>query len=144
VDAPRRWQVASIATAVAGLSLGGVMLGRSPSTAVPSIDLEVPADASAPTGVLEDRPGGSTELELVPPSVLEGPSAVTQDSVASPAEPPGPEDGGGLPTPDDGPSAPPEREASVSSEREPTPAPGPAPVASPASVDSPSSVDSAE
>jgi hypothetical protein len=40
MDAARRWQVASSVTAVAGLSIGALMLGRTPSQPVETIDLD--------------------------------------------------------------------------------------------------------
>lgn len=45
MDTPRRWQVASLATAVASISLGGLMIARPTSEAVPSIDLDQVVDS---------------------------------------------------------------------------------------------------
>lgn len=44
MDAPRRWQVASVATAIASMSLGGLLLARPTSQAVAPIELDVIVD----------------------------------------------------------------------------------------------------
>ncbi len=93
MDTPRRWQVASIATAVAGLGLGSLLVGRSPSVEVAPIDLDMAVIAAA-----AQRPPRDLVLpdpaEIVPPDVREDhltpASAPTSSSVASADPPPSP------------------------------------------------------
>jgi hypothetical protein len=87
MDTPRRWQVASVATAVAGLGLGSLLVGRSPSVEVAPIDLDTALIAAA-----EARPARDLLLpdpiEIVTPGVREDRidpvSVPTTTSVASP------------------------------------------------------------
>lgn len=89
MDTPRRWQLASTATAVAGLSVGALLLGRPVSDRVEPIDLdqvtmiesrsgdgEVTAGRQAPTDRPTDiRPESTSpepaEPEIVQPRVIE-------------------------------------------------------------------------
>jgi hypothetical protein len=89
MDAPRRWQVASLATAVAGLGLGSLMVGRSPSVAVEPIDLDTVAVSST-----SDEPTFRLPLpdppEIVTPRVREdqlSPDEAVSADPASPDEP---------------------------------------------------------
>ncbi len=70
MDTPRRWQVASIATAVAGLGLGSLLVGRSPSVEVAPINLDTALVAAA-----EQRPTRDLLLpdpvEIVTPEIRE-------------------------------------------------------------------------
>jgi hypothetical protein len=92
MDAPRRWQVASIATAVASLGLGAAMLARPTVEAVPSIDLDqVATDQDAPPirperfSQVEADPGGPL---IVPPRSLgPTPSPSASPVSAAPASP---------------------------------------------------------
>lgn len=118
MDTPRRWQVASIATAVAGLGLGSLLVGRSPSVEVAPIDLDTALVAAA-----EQRPARDLLLpdpvEIVTPGIREDQlgSAPTTTSVESP---------------DPAPSPPSRTEQPARTEPAPT-----APVASPDSTSSP-------
>lgn len=111
MDAPRRWQVVSVATAVVGLGVGGVLVGRSPSQPVAPIQLESPAGISTPVG---EEGGGApddpSEVELVRPRVVEVPGApVSDDAAGSAGAPPAvepPASGGSGSAPDDSPDSP--------------------------------------
>ena len=70
MDTPRRWQVASIATAVAGLGLGSLLVGRSPSIEVAPIDLDAVSSATATEERSLDRPIPDP-AEIVTPQVRE-------------------------------------------------------------------------
>jgi hypothetical protein len=78
VDAPRRWQVASSVTALAGLGLGAIALGRPTIEPVEPIRLEVGARED-PSAATEPAPEISFELParegltIVPPIVVEDP-----------------------------------------------------------------------
>jgi hypothetical protein len=86
MDAPRRWQVASLVTAVAGLGLGSLMVGRSPSVAVEPIDLDTVAVSSA-----SDEPTFRLPLpdppEIVTPRVREDQLSPDESVSADPASP---------------------------------------------------------
>src|SRR6056297_590982 len=90
MDAPRRWQVASFATAVAGLSLGSLMVGRSPSVEVESIDLDAVA-VSSTTEAPTFRLPVPDPSEIVTPRVREDrltpEDALVSSDPASPDEP---------------------------------------------------------
>jgi len=130
MDTPRRWQVASIATAVAGLGLGSLLVGRSPSVEVAPIDLDTALVAAA-----EHHPARDLLLpdpvEIVTPGIREDqvdPSSVpTTTSVESPDPPP---------------SAPSRTEQPARTEPAPT-APAPPPDSS-SSPDGPDSIDSVD
>ena len=91
MDTPRRWQVASIATAVAGLGLGSLLVGRSPSVEVAPIDLDTALVTAA-----EQRPARDLLLpapvEIVIPGIREDQidPASAPSSVASPDPAPSP------------------------------------------------------
>ena len=69
MDTARRWQVVSIATTVAGLGLGSLLVGRSPSVDVAPIDLDVVvAAAPQPSSVEDVLP---PPPEIVTPTVRE-------------------------------------------------------------------------
>lgn|GEM_PF-2684037 len=91
MDTPRRWQVASLVTAVAGLGLGGLMVGRSPVVEVAPIHLDATTSISPDERPSLDRPVPDTD-EIVPPRIREdGLTTITTgptDSLASPAAPP--------------------------------------------------------
>ena len=90
MDTPRRWQVASIATAVAGLGLGSLLVGRSPSVEVAPIDLDAATIASTTEEPLLDQPVPDP-AEIVTPRIREDRVAPADDpasqSLASPAGP---------------------------------------------------------
>lgn len=70
MDTARRWQVVSVATAIAGLGVGSLLVGRTPSTAIPTIDLDLVAASTAP----DDEPFAQRPLdgsEIVPPIIRE-------------------------------------------------------------------------
>ena len=119
MDTPQRWQVASIATAVAGLGLGSLLVGRSPSVEVAPIDLDTAMITAA-----SDDP--SFNLRLPDPAEIVIPE-IREDRVPPAVEP----TPASLASPDMTEPAP------------AAPAPPPAPQASPHSVVSPDSVDSA-
>ena len=128
MDTPRRWQVASVATAVAGLGLGSLLVGRSPSVEVAPIDLDTALVAAA-----EERPARDLLLpdpiEIVTPDIRED----RIDPVSVPTTT-------SLESPDPAPSSPPRTEQPSPSEPAPT-APEP-PRDSDSSADSVDSVDS--
>ncbi len=78
----RRWQIASLATAVAGLGLGGLLLGRSPSVEVDPIDLDaVTASSTSDDPAFRLPPPGPPEI--VVPRVREehlGPAEDRRDA----------------------------------------------------------------
>lgn len=86
MDTARRWQVASLATAVAGLGLGSLLVGRSPSTEIAPIDLDLVVVSTEPdlSSREERRPVGP---EIVPPVIREdtvelpAPSGRSRDAV---------------------------------------------------------------
>jgi hypothetical protein len=123
MDAPRRWQVASLATAVAGLGLGSLMVGRSPSVEVEPIDLDavtVSSTSDEPTfrlplpdppeivvpRVREDQLSPDTPLTAsaespAEPTAPSGPSEVQQPAPTAPAAPAAPADSVDSADPDD-------------------------------------------
>ncbi len=132
MDAPRRWQVASLATAVTGLGIGALLLGRPVTEPAAPIDLLV-IDASATLDLGPDAVGPDIDtpatIEIVRPgSRIVGDTAGSA-TAASPASTDSP----------DGPSL--SGSGSTSAPPAPAPAPSPSPD-SPSSVDSPSSADS--
>jgi hypothetical protein len=113
VDTPRRWQVASLATAVTSLGIGGLLLGRPSVEPLQPIVLDVRADA----GVSDLTPPlDPIELEEDGRGVA-GADVVTPQTPASLASLSSPEE----------PTAP-----------APTPAPSPSPTASSAPAPAPS------
>jgi hypothetical protein len=93
VDAPRRWQVASLATAVTSLGIGGLIVSRPSVEPVAPIVLDVRASADEdPAAVDLDDVDGATTPEVVAPDgagadvvTPETPASLT--SIDSPAEP---------------------------------------------------------
>lgn len=133
MDTPRRLQVASIATAVAGLGLGSLMVGRSPSIEVAPIDLDTALIAATTDDPSFDLPLPDPP-EIVVPRIREDrvdpADDPTPDSLASPEAP--------------APSTPPGGSGEAT---EPVPSAPSAPAVpqdSPGSVDSPDSVDSVD
>lgn len=97
MDTPRRWQLASTATAVAGLSVGALMLGRPVSHSVEPIDLDRATTVESRSGD-GDVTAESDDREIVRPRVIEAhvsdapPSsgAAGDDSPATPDTPDSP------------------------------------------------------
>jgi hypothetical protein len=93
MDAPRRWQVASAVTALAGLGLGGVLMSRPSIEDIEPIRLQVvssPASPDAPATRSIDSAGevDDDELTIVDPEVLaDVRTPDTPATVASPDEP---------------------------------------------------------
>jgi hypothetical protein len=93
VDTPRRWQVASLATAVTSLGIGGLLVSRPSVEPLQPIVLDVPttADANdlpAPLDPIElDDDGGTDPIgaDVVTPQ-----TPASLESVSSPAEPTAP------------------------------------------------------
>jgi hypothetical protein len=151
MDTPRRWQVASLATAAAGLGIGGLLVGRHPVEAVAPIELEPPATAAfevppaagSDEGLLLPAPRlAPTAPDLVdplPPESLVTP--VTLASLASPDEPG--RESASTGTPSSATSPRPSADPPATTSSGPAPAPdSPSSPGSPASVDSAASVDS--
>lgn len=70
MDTARRWQVVSVATAIAGLGVGSLLVGRTPSTDIAPIDLDLVVTSTAG----DDEPrllGPLTGSEIVPPVIRE-------------------------------------------------------------------------
>ncbi len=90
MDTPRKWQIASVATAVASMSIGGVMLARPTNEAVASIDLELVTDSrelslASPGSSTVPADGSTDALQIVSPEAIEGPiSSSAATSVDSP------------------------------------------------------------
>jgi hypothetical protein len=91
VDTPRRWQVASLATAVTSLGIGGLLLSRPSVEPLQPIVLDVRADAgvrdlTAPLDPIELEEEGRgpdvAEADVVTPQ-----TPASLESVSSPAEP---------------------------------------------------------
>lgn len=87
MDVPRRWQVASLATAVAGLGLGSLMVGRSPSVEVEPIDLDTVA-VSSPTDDPTFRLSPPDPPEIVTPRVREDRLSPAEAPLSASAESP--------------------------------------------------------
>lgn len=153
MDAPQRWQVASLVTAVAGLSAGAVMMTRTTTEPAPTIQLDVVAAA----GEQLDRPGAFGERlpEIVRPALIEDDGSFSSGSgSASSADDPvsatpavsatsaaDPVSVQSVDSPDDAaPSSPSVTTQGATSSN--TPSPAPAPADSPDSVDSTGSADS--
>jgi hypothetical protein len=149
VDAPRRWQVASSVTALAGLGLGALVLSRPTVEPVEPIRLVVGVreDASASGEPLPDiafELPATEGLTIVPPVVVEDPppteaSTATVASVTSTSSPE--EDAPSTPssTSSPAPSAPSSTRSTPAPPAPPAPAPAPG---VPDSDDDPVSVDS--
>lgn len=108
MDAPRRWQVASVATAVASMSLGGLLLARPSSEAVAPIELDAvvdgrelsvasptdavgTGDADDPRIVTPEVPSSIAEMQA-PPTPPEPPETPETTEPTSPAEADSPDD----------------------------------------------------
>ncbi len=133
MDAPRRWQVASLATAVASISIGGLMLSRPTSEAVAPIALDRIADTrelsvASPSDTVSPSTSAADPIrEIVTPEPIDSPvQPLSEASVASPDD----ETSNGSTTTTTQPRRP-----------APEPAPAPADPDSPDSVDSGSSID---
>ena len=125
MDAARRWQAASLATAVVSLGGGALLIGHQTTEALPPIELQIATVGRQSFD--EDRRGAREPIrvlledEMVTPPIIESHRAPVAGPDTAPAEP----------------ESPPEPA------REPAPAPvDPPSPTSPASVDSPSSLDS--
>jgi hypothetical protein len=134
MDAARRWQVASLATAVTSLGVGGLLLSRPSVEPVAPIVLEAPAEHDVTVVPLDD---GDAALDGPVPSIV-GVDVVTPQtpvslaSLGSPAEAVSP-----------APSPTTTSTPSVTSSQRPSPtAPASDPADSPTSVDSVDSLDS--
>jgi len=134
MDTPRRWQVASLATAVASLGVGGMLLGRPAVDEVAAIDL----DHLTPSSVTTDGPsvdlpvrGGPeiVEADVIGVSESTAATVATATSITSAEDPSGGDTRTGSQT--TAPAAPVE------------PVAPPEPAAPADSVDSPDSIDSA-
>jgi hypothetical protein len=133
VDTPRRWQVASLATAVTSLGIGGLLLGRPSVEPLQPIVLDVRAAADAgdlpvpldPIELDEDDPGP----DVVDADVVTPQTPASLASLSSPAEPPAPTSS---PAP------------APSSTATSSPAPAPSRSAPAEADDSPGSVDSVD
>lgn len=91
MDTPRRWQVASLATAVASLGFGAAVLARPVVEVVPSIDLDQ-VDHEAPAPPIQpdrsvDTAGDPVQPMIVLPRSIASPTAasVAEVSAASPS-----------------------------------------------------------
>ncbi len=69
MDTARRWQVVSAVTAIAGLGVGSLLVGRTPSTPIEPIDLDLVVASTEPDRPIRDRPLSGTEI--VPPLIRE-------------------------------------------------------------------------
>ena len=144
MDTPRKWQIASVATAVASMGIGGLMLARPTSEAVASIDLDpitdrrelnVASPGSAPS-TLDDSPE-ALRWQIVPSAAIDGLSLTSTPARSTTSvDSPDPDTTGGTPTgqpepTQPAPSTPPPDSPDSSSSPD-----------SPASIDSSSSIDS--
>jgi hypothetical protein len=91
VDTPRRWQVASLATAVTSLGIGGLLLSRPSVEPLQPIVLDVRADAgvrdlTAPLDPIELEEEGRGP-DVVEADVVTPQTPASLESVSSPAEP---------------------------------------------------------
>lgn len=91
MDTPQRWQVGSVATAIAGLSIGALLLGRPSTEPVAPIEL-VSLEGAVPITPVQDDPADASESE---PSVDDlastGPEIVEperRDAGPDPVDPP--------------------------------------------------------
>lgn len=123
MDAPRRWQIASLATAVGGLGVGAMLVDRSTTEPVAPIVLELAHDVSDP-GEAFRFPEPSLRPEIVTADVVSGTTPISGVSADDPddgvetagtsqadtSRPPTPTP---APTPESGPSSPEAAEASV-------------------------------
>lgn len=75
--APRRWQIAGLATAVAGLYLASLMVEPSPSVEVESIDLDAVTTSTTEDPAFRLPPPGPPEI--VVPRVREDHLSPAQD-----------------------------------------------------------------
>jgi hypothetical protein len=136
MDTARRWQVVSVATAIAGLGVGSLLVGRTPSTEIGPIDLDLVVASTASDDLLvRDRPLSGSEI--VPPVIREDHLEVPARSApaASTRNPAGNPEVISLDTP----------VASLASPAAPAPAPAPIrPVDSDDGPESDDSVDSAD
>lgn len=92
MDTPRRWQVASLATAVAGLGVGGMLIGRPAVDEVDAIELEHLTPSAVTTADPDDRLTVRRTPEIVEADVIgvsedTSTTVATADSVASAEEP---------------------------------------------------------
>jgi hypothetical protein len=138
MDAIRRWQIATVVTAVTGLGIGALAVGQQPAHQVDSIELTPSPTATAPR-VVDDEPHAE-DTEIVTPDVqsletsvlsLDSPDASsdpTQRDSSPSTSPPGPS----------APTAPVDDGASTVSTDSPH---GPDSIESPGSVDSGGSLD---
>jgi hypothetical protein len=134
VDTPRRWQVASLATAVTSLGIGALIVSRPSVEPVAPIVLDVRASADG----LDLDPIELDDADDAPSPEIVGADVVTPQtpaSLASIASPDGPSSTTTGPAPSPTPTA-------TSSPPAPTTRTAPAAEDSPASVDSPDSLDS--
>lgn len=69
MDTARRWQVVSVATAIAGLGVGSLLVGRTPSTQIGPIDLDLVVASTLPEEPIVERPRSGSEI--VPPLIRE-------------------------------------------------------------------------
>ncbi|MFU8840656.1 MAG: hypothetical protein ACNA8R_08010 [Nitriliruptoraceae bacterium] len=69
MDTARRWQVVSVATAIAGLGVGSLLVGRTASTPIEPIDLDLVVASTEPDRPIRDRP--LSGMEIVPPLIRE-------------------------------------------------------------------------
>jgi hypothetical protein len=83
MDTARRWQVVSVATAIAGLGVGSLLVGRTPSTEIGPIDLDLVVATSEPLPPALDRPLWGSEI--VPPVIREDQVEVPAPSSATDA-----------------------------------------------------------
>lgn len=93
MDTPRKWQVASVATAVASMSLGGLLLARPTSEAVAPIELDGIVDGRELSLASPTDEGGSIMREGRDDHRIVTPAAPS--SIAEVAPPPAPEDATG-------------------------------------------------
>lgn len=94
MDTPRRWQVASLATAVAGLGVGGMLIGRPAVDEVEAIELEHLTPSAVTTADPDERLTLRPTPEIVEADVIgasedTATTVETAGSVASPEEPTG-------------------------------------------------------
>lgn len=138
MDTPRKWQVASLATAVASISIGGLLLARPSSEAVASIDLELVTDSRdlsiASPGSSAVSPAVSLDApQIVSPEAIEGPVPSTAPSATSVDSPDEATNSGTVGT---------TSSSGGTEPSQPAPSTPSAQLESPSSADSPGSVDS--